>query len=482
MDFVDGDADPLDEHQHGTHVAATIVGRGAHAGVAAGASLMPVRVLDAAGQGSEYALACGIHHAIEHGADLINLSLTFRPGFVPSPVLLDALEAADTAGVPVLAATGNEGLGIVSWPAASPSVVAVAASAPEVDHARIDDPWQSTGIAHLAPYSNSSAAVDLVAPGGDLAVDRTGDGHPDGILAETIALGDPSATGLWWFEGTSHAAAIATGAAARLLALGAAPDEVVWALQRPARPLRGEGPQAGVGGGYLDVGGSEDAVSAHSAYLASHPDVQVELEPYLEWGEDERVRPALDLRVVGAGHSPGASVQLHATVSDGTEAWSVRCATHAETDACTVHGDWAVSDAAAPRTWTVQVDGVHHPQGVITRPGRVSDAGRGAESRASVGRMVQDRSADDAMDGGTAPTVDDGASTAGRGVVVRAGTHGKSPLALISTHPPADAGSRTHSGGGAETITGDAALASELLSSLPGGPGTRPPVPIGAGR
>ncbi len=413
MDFVDGDAEPFDEHQHGTHIAATIVGRATPSGVAAGASLMPVRVLDAAGQGTEYALACGIHHAIEHGADLINLSLTFQPGFVPSPVLWAALDAADAAGVPIFASTGNEGLGVVSWPAASPKVVAVAASSPEADHRRIHDPWQASGIAHVAAYSNTSAAVDLVAPGGDLTVDRTGDGHPDGILAETIALGNPSETGLWWFEGTSHAAALATGAAARLLALGAAPETVVWALQGPARPLRGEGPQDGVGGGYLDVAGSEDAVSTRRAYLSPRPDVQIELEPYLERSEHHRVRPAVALRVVESAHLPGTSLQLHATLSDGTEAWSLRCATRRETDACTVRGHWTVPDASAPRTWTVQIDGVHDASGVIARPTVASDG-------------VSDRGAEVPTEG----RIEDAPDDAG---VVWGETDAKSPTVVIST-------------------------------------------------
>ena len=367
-DFVDGDELPLDEHQHGTHIASTIVGSGAIEGVASGASLMPVRVLDADNQGTEYALVQGIYHAIDNGADLINLSLSFRPGFVPSPLLLEALVAADDAGVLVFAATGNDSLGVTSWPAVSPKVVAVAASAPESNYGDLSNPWRYTGIAHLAPYANTSSAVDLVAPGGDLTADRTRDGHPDGILAETIALGDPSTTGYWFFEGTSQAAAIATGAAARVLAAGAEPDEVVWALQRPARPLRGEGPLAGVGGGYLDIDRAQDAATSGNDFLDLNDDVRVAVLPYLERGDDDRVRPAVRFTALDAGNWLGESVRVYATLSDGTDSRSVRCWTQYETGTCTAYGDWVTLGAPTGHAWTVQVDGVQYIQDVIARP------------------------------------------------------------------------------------------------------------------
>ena len=83
-DFVDGDRAPLDENGHGTHVAAAIGeatdnSRGL-AGLAYGARLMPVRVLDGALHGSAITISRGIRFAARNGADVINLSLTFGPG------------------------------------------------------------------------------------------------------------------------------------------------------------------------------------------------------------------------------------------------------------------------------------------------------------------------------------------------------------------------------------------------------------------
>jgi len=73
--------------------------------------------------------------------------------------------------------------------------------------------------------------VDFVAPGGSLDADENGDGYPDGILAETINYQDPSSTGYWFYAGISQATAVASGAAATLVANGATRDEVYGALQ-----------------------------------------------------------------------------------------------------------------------------------------------------------------------------------------------------------------------------------------------------------
>jgi serine protease len=78
-DFVDNDATPDDEHGHGTHVAGTIAqstnnGLGV-AGVAPGASIMPIRVLDRNGSGSWGSIASAIRFAADHGAHVINMSL-----------------------------------------------------------------------------------------------------------------------------------------------------------------------------------------------------------------------------------------------------------------------------------------------------------------------------------------------------------------------------------------------------------------------
>ncbi len=202
-DFVNNDSNPDDDHSkgHGTHIAGTIAqstdnDKGV-AGVAPRAKIMPVKVLNSVGVGSYSDVIDGMVYAVNHGADVINLSLS---GNTYSQALCDAVaDAADDAVV--VAATGNEGVTAVSYPAACDGAVGVGA-------VRYDGT--------LAPYSNSGAEVDLVAPGGDSSRDQNGDGYEDSILQQTRNDGT---WGYWWFEGTSMAAAHVSGVAALVLSV-----------------------------------------------------------------------------------------------------------------------------------------------------------------------------------------------------------------------------------------------------------------------
>lgn len=252
IDLVDRDGDAYDVHGHGTHIASVIASRGAVRGIAPGVSILPVRVLDADKNGAELTLIEGIWHAIDHGADIINLSLTFEPGYRPSVALLEALAAAHEAQVVVVAAAGNEGRVGISWPAASPLVIAVGASR-----------LSQAGTIEAADYSNGSPSVDLLAPGGALDRDADGDGYLDGILAEAIAPGDPGQVGYWFMAGTSQAAAVASGLAAISLGHRVPPHEVYVALQQQA----GQGAAARRGA----RGGAQIPYAGLLPFLADEP-------------------------------------------------------------------------------------------------------------------------------------------------------------------------------------------------------------------
>ncbi|OAR23494.1 hypothetical protein A8W25_29005 [Streptomyces sp. ERV7] len=135
-DFANGDADPMDDNGHGTHVAGIIAGkaaqRGGVTGVAPGASILAYKVMDDAGEGYTSDIVAGIEAAIDpaspHRADVINMSLGgYGDGTDP---LGAAATAATEAGVVVVASAGNEGpgRGTVSTPAAADGVIAVGAS------------------------------------------------------------------------------------------------------------------------------------------------------------------------------------------------------------------------------------------------------------------------------------------------------------------------------------------------------------------
>ncbi len=114
-DFNNGDADPLDDHGHGTHVSATIAGNGSLVGMAPEASLLAYKVLDANGSGYSSNVIAGIDAAVdpngdldtEDRADVINMSLGGAGD--PDDPTSQAVDNATAAGVLVVVAAGNSG-------------------------------------------------------------------------------------------------------------------------------------------------------------------------------------------------------------------------------------------------------------------------------------------------------------------------------------------------------------------------------------
>src|SRR5262245_48961242 len=113
FDFVNGDAHPNDDQGHGTHVASTIAEATNHveggAGLAVGCRILPVKVLNAEGEGLLFDVAEGVDFAVEFAqgggrpVKVINLSL----GGGSSETLRQAIDRAVAAGITVVAAAGN---------------------------------------------------------------------------------------------------------------------------------------------------------------------------------------------------------------------------------------------------------------------------------------------------------------------------------------------------------------------------------------
>ena len=110
-DICHDDDDPMDDYCHGTHVAGIIAGQGnagTQTGIAPGAKIMAVKVLDDTGYGTDSDLISGVHFAMNHGADIINLSLG-DPEIGPSTIYRDLFVSVQDAGMVASVAAGNVG-------------------------------------------------------------------------------------------------------------------------------------------------------------------------------------------------------------------------------------------------------------------------------------------------------------------------------------------------------------------------------------
>ena len=181
-DFVDGSLTPIDPYGHGTHVAGIIAGsgfdsNGARSGIAPGANLIALRVLDGSGQGRISNVIAALEYAVVHKIDfnirVANLSV--GAGVYESaqldPLTLAARSAVQ-AGIVVVAAAGNFGRrpdgtprrGSITAPGNAPWVLTVGASSHMGTIDRSDDvvaPFSSRGPTAI----DKIAKPDLVAPG-----------------------------------------------------------------------------------------------------------------------------------------------------------------------------------------------------------------------------------------------------------------------------------------------------------------------------
>jgi serine protease len=255
-DFVAHNRLPLDRDGHGTFVAGMVAestnnGFGL-TGLAYGATIMPVRVLDADGNGLASSIATGIRWAVDHHANVINLSLEFDVGTSAGeiPGVLAALRYASRHGVVVVGAAGNDSTNAVAYPARAPGVISVGAT---------------TSDRCLADYSNTGERLDLVAPGGgdDSSTVVGPDCHSNANLPNVYQLTLANSLQPWRFAisslfGTSMAAPAVSAAAAlviasRVLGRRPSPSQVLARLEQTAQPLGIRRPNADYGWGLLDA-------------------------------------------------------------------------------------------------------------------------------------------------------------------------------------------------------------------------------------
>lgn len=239
-----------DKNGHGTHVAgiaAAITNNGVGvAGAAPGASILPVRVLPADGEGGTVSgIASGIRYAADNGANVVNLSLAFEPTIVGridrsrgalAPVY-DAIDYAYSKGAVIVVAAGNDSFPLCAEPSAHPRVLCVGAT--DRNDLR-------------AFYSNSDATTSsryLVAPGGE-SFSCAGDIFSTYLRGVTS---DCAEDGYEALAGTSMAAPFVSGVAAMLAAKGLTNDRIATCIIENTDDLGPPGRDALFGHGRLNA-------------------------------------------------------------------------------------------------------------------------------------------------------------------------------------------------------------------------------------
>ncbi len=257
-DWVQRDKHPNDEESHGTHVTGTIAQKTNNArgvtGLAYGVKIMPLRVLDRNGNGSGSDIARAIRYAAKHGADVVNMSVEFdtseRARDIPE--VISAIRYAHRKGVTMVAASGNEGIGKIAYPARARRVISVGAT---------------TASPCLADYTNAGRGLDVVAPGGgqdaalfDSDYDRANcdPSKPDRRIFQETLWGSVRRFRLVGFEGTSFSTPHVSAIAAMVIATGRigrkpSPSAVRRHIMRTARDLGPTGLDSFYGAGLVDA-------------------------------------------------------------------------------------------------------------------------------------------------------------------------------------------------------------------------------------
>ncbi len=274
--FVQNNADTSDDAGHGTFVAGLIAGvsEADHEGVAPGASILPVKILDGNGVGSTASFVAGINYAVDSGARIINISAS---GAGDSPALNDALANAEAHGVLVVASAGNDGQEELSYPAAVPTVLAVTAT----DHQNAPATFSTYG-----PY------VDIAAPGVDIWSSWW-----------SASTGDSHATA----SGSSASAPLVSGVAAVVAGLrpDATPATIREIITESAVDVGTPGLDAQTGFGMVDAYTAALMASPPSGVAADGQIVSVQAED------------GAHMRFTGTGFSPSEPLTLWSTSASG---------------------------------------------------------------------------------------------------------------------------------------------------------------------
>ena len=373
VDFVGGVATPRDDYGHGTHVAGIIVGNGvdsdgARTGIAPGAHLVALRVLDETGRGHISDVIAAIDYAVANRDALnirvINLSVAtgVYESYTTDPLTL-AAERAVRAGITVVAAAGNNGrspeghpqYGGITAPGNAPWVLTVGASSHMGTVARVDDTiaaFTSRGPTAL----DHRAKPDIVAPGIGIESLSTPGSSLYASAAAYLLPGTTTTPPLPYqsLSGTSMSAPVVSGTVALMLQANPTltPNAVKAILQYTAEVYPDYDPLT-EGAGFVNARGAvELAKYLANASTSAYPDSS-RWGTALIWGN----------RLVKGGRLTAGANAWQVSVTWGAErspegqliSWGTRCSSE---DCSSLGGKWRADNAFSRNVvWGSMCDG-----------------------------------------------------------------------------------------------------------------------------
>jgi subtilisin len=223
--FVPGTSSADDDNGHGTHVAGIAAAKDNSLGVvgiAPGARLWAIKVLDSNGAGSISDIIAGIDYVTAHSdeIDVVNLSFGCE---CSSPALDAAINNAVNVGIIFVVAAGNDKKDADTFsPANNPNVIAVSAIADSDGKCGGQGPATKYGADDtLASFSNYGNSIDMTAPG--VGVLST---YADGKYAELTgtSMSAPHVSGSVALYDSSHPGATPEQVKAALIDSGITKD------------------------------------------------------------------------------------------------------------------------------------------------------------------------------------------------------------------------------------------------------------------
>ncbi len=159
-DFVNNDADPMDDHGHGTHVTGIVAANGVLRGVAPDAKLFALKVCSSSEGCSGSAMIAGVDWCNNKSSEYNIVAITMSIGEgkyneKTCPIWMDeVIDTAHDLGIAVTVASGNEGHSNgISYPACSPNAISVGST---------------TKADVISYFTNTGSLLDVLAPGGGI--------------------------------------------------------------------------------------------------------------------------------------------------------------------------------------------------------------------------------------------------------------------------------------------------------------------------